>query len=277
MPLFFLYVQLIAKINGIVVYQSIKGDTILEPIITIQEEYILPSLGKVYSEQFDPHIRLRSMTVADEMKRQGKTASPYKTMCEIIDSCILDRIPVSSYDMCIGDYQYLIHKLRTVTYGPDYEVSTICPHCGKSFNFTINLDDLDRKEYNSSEIENLLNVKLNNGDIIKLKMQTPRDLDEIDKGIKTFSKDSNEDFSLPLNIVTFIQSINGEELTFTEKFEYAKRMSMGDTLDLLDVATKLNESIGVNIEITTECTECKKAVNTYFRYSQEFFRPRTRR
>ena len=197
-------------------------------------------------------------------------------MCEILDSCILDKIPISSYDMCIGDYQYLIHKLRIVTYGPDYEVTTICPSCGKNFNFCINLDSLEKKEFDSATIENLINVRLSNGDLIRLKMQTPRDLDEIDKGIKTYSKESNEDYSLPLNIVTFIQSVNGEELSFTEKFEYVKQMNMNDTLTLLDSATKLNNSIGVDINIHTKCTECQEDVNTYFRYSTEFFRPRIR-
>ena len=37
--------------------------------ITITEDYSLPSKGKIYGKQFDPAIKLRSMTGEDEMKR----------------------------------------------------------------------------------------------------------------------------------------------------------------------------------------------------------------
>ena len=48
---------------------------------TISENYILPSLGKIYEEEFDPHITIRSMTTADEMKRLSPSELTYKNMC----------------------------------------------------------------------------------------------------------------------------------------------------------------------------------------------------
>ena len=51
---------------------------------TISENYILPSLGKIYEEEFDPHITIRSMTTADEMKRLSPSELTYKNMCSII-------------------------------------------------------------------------------------------------------------------------------------------------------------------------------------------------
>ena len=88
--------------------------------ITIQEEYSLPSKGMLYGKSFDPLVKLRSMTVAEEMKRLTATDYPYKNMSEIIDDCIINKLPISTYDMCLGDYQYLLHRLRVVTSGPDY-------------------------------------------------------------------------------------------------------------------------------------------------------------
>ena len=57
-------------------------------ITTIQEDFSLPSKGLMYTTKFDPHIKLRSMTVADEMKRLQATERPYKVMTEIIDDCL---------------------------------------------------------------------------------------------------------------------------------------------------------------------------------------------
>ena len=47
---------------------------------TIMEGYELPSKGKIYAANVDPHVELRSMTARDEMKGQsiyGKTDRLY--------------------------------------------------------------------------------------------------------------------------------------------------------------------------------------------------------
>ena len=109
--------------------------------VTIAEDFVLPSLGKIYSQQFDPNIKLRSMTVAEEMKRLTNTDKPYKAMSEIIESCMETKLPISVYDMCLGDYQYLIHKLRVVTYGSNYNITVSCNKCGELFDTVFDLDE----------------------------------------------------------------------------------------------------------------------------------------
>ena len=92
---------------------------------TIGNQYTLPSLGKVYDKQINPQITLRSMTIEDEMKRLNHADRPYKVMCEIIDDCLIEKLGISSYDMCLGDYQFLLHKLRVVTYGKEYKLRAL--------------------------------------------------------------------------------------------------------------------------------------------------------
>ena len=54
---------------------------------TIMEGYELPSKGKIYSENVNPHIELRSMTGRDEMKRLSPSSTPLKTLADIIEDC----------------------------------------------------------------------------------------------------------------------------------------------------------------------------------------------
>jgi hypothetical protein len=82
---------------------------------SIAEEYTLPSLGKVYTQKINPLVKLRSMTTEEEMKRLSPSERQYKNLCDIIDDCIVEPIGISAYDMCIADYQFLLHKLRIVT------------------------------------------------------------------------------------------------------------------------------------------------------------------
>ena len=116
---------------------------------TIQESYTLPSNGMVYNDPVDPAITLRSMTTQEEMRRLSTSVeAPYKSTCDVIDACIVGQKPgVSAYDMCLGDYQFLLHKLRTVTYGPEYKLEVKCDACGNIFTSTCNLDDLEKHEW----------------------------------------------------------------------------------------------------------------------------------
>jgi hypothetical protein len=84
---------------------------------TIMEGYELPSKGKIYSDSVNPHVELRSMTARDEMKRLSPSSTPLKTLADIIEGCCIEKPKVHVYDMALGDYEFLLHKLRIVTYG----------------------------------------------------------------------------------------------------------------------------------------------------------------
>ncbi|MBQ6627836.1 MAG: hypothetical protein IJH65_03295 [Methanobrevibacter sp.] len=245
--------------------------------VTIQEEYSLPSKGQIYSVKFDPCVKLRSMTVADEMKRLTSTDSPYKNMSEIIESCLETKLPVSVYDMCLGDYQYLLHKLRVVTYGPDYKLSIICPYCGEVFDYDINLDELEVYEFDDT-VKPITTFKLPvTGKTIEIGFQTPRDLDNIDKKKKKLKKefpDLKEDPSLMLNLESMIKTIDGQPVNPITIETFIKKLPMKDSSLILQKAEELNSKVGIDIHINAECPTCGYDINTMFRFTTEFFRPR---
>ena len=147
---------------------------------TIQGIATLPSLGKIYGKGINPNIELRSMTTNDEMKRLNHSDKPYKIMSEIIDDCMIEKCPISCYDMSIADYQYLLHKLRVVTYGADYKVTAKCPYCGTISTITIDLESLVVKQFDEEKYKKYSELDLpRSGNHIKLRMQTPRLLDNI--------------------------------------------------------------------------------------------------
>ena len=122
---------------------------------TIMEGYELPSKGKIYTENVNPHIELRSMTARDEMKRLSPSSTPLKTLADIIEGCCIEAPAVHVYDMSLGDYEFLLHKLRIVTYGEDYKVALRCPECGEVIEAVTKLDQLGVKEYNEDEVKEL--------------------------------------------------------------------------------------------------------------------------
>lgn len=244
--------------------------------ITIQEEYSLPSRGLLYGKPFDPVVKLRSMTVAEEMKRLTATDNPYKAMSEIIEDCLVTKLPIPVYDLCLGDYQYLLHKLRVVTYGPDYSISVMCPFCGKFFDKTINLDELKVNEYQEGIEKDLLVDLPVTGKQVELKFQTPRDLDKIDQKKRDMKKqfpEMTDDPTLLLNLESLVKSIDGKPVNPALIQNTLKNLPLKDSMKIMQRADKINRAIGVEMELVTECPNCKRDVHSTFRFTSEFFRP----
>ena len=83
------------------------------------------------------------MTTVEEMRRLAPSEHTYKNLCELIDDCMVEPIGMSVYDMHLADYQYLLHRLRIVTYGVDYKYESngyrrrTCRNDGSHFLSTI--------------------------------------------------------------------------------------------------------------------------------------------
>lgn len=244
--------------------------------VTIKEDFELPSKGKIYGKKFDPSFSLRSMTVEDEMKRLAPSQNPYKSMAEIIESCLAEKFPIPVYDLCLGDYTYLLHKLRVVTYGADYNLRFTCPYCGESEVVTINLDDMEVEEYND-KIKEMMSVKLPvTGYEVKLRFQTPRDLDRINREARKMKEDFPDmvgDPTILLTLQSLIDSVDGESIDPIMIRETLKKLPMKDTNVISQAATKLNSFIGIKTDLHLKCSKCGGEVDTPFRYTNEFFGP----
>lgn len=248
---------------------------------TISEHYVLPSKGLIYKEAINPNITLRSMTTRDEMKRLTKTDTPYKLLCDIIEDCIVGQKPaISVYDMCLGDYQFLLHKLRVVTYGADYKMTVRCPVCGSIEDTIINLDDLKVLDFDASKLKELCKVTLPmSNKVVEMKLVTPRSLDEImirEKEIKRKSgKDSQEASSVSflLTIMSLIKTVDGVVLNPAELETFVKNLPMKDTNILIRTSEKLNREVGLDTLITVKCNRCGHEILSSFRDTSEFFGP----
>ena len=148
---------------------------------TIMEGYELPSGGKIYTTTVNPHIELRSMTAREEMRRLSPSSTPLKTLADIIEDCCVEKPAIHVYDMSLGDYEFLLHKLRIVTYGEDYKVALRCPECGELIEAVAKLGQLDVKEFNEEEVRNLQTFSLpKSGHIVTLNFLSPRMMEEME-------------------------------------------------------------------------------------------------
>lgn len=244
---------------------------------TIANEYTLPSKGKVYGREINPQFKLRSMTTAEEMKRLNHTDRPYKSMSEIIDDCLVEDIGISAYDLCIADYQYMLHKLRIVTYGPNYKLESNCPYCGSINKDVLNLEDLHLIPFDEEEFKKCTEFVLPvTGKHIKLRVQTPRILDEIAYRAKEERRRNPKlvgDPAFLFTIESLIDTINGNKPEQFKLTPFVQKLPMMDTNYILRSAQKLNNFFGLDSKLIHVCNVCGLDYSSNFRTTSEFFGP----
>lgn len=239
---------------------------------TIAEDFELPSKGLIYSSPIKYSGKMRSMTTEEEMKRLSKSDYPYKVLAEIIDDCILDKLGISSYDLYIGDFQYLLYKLRIITYGKDYHIESHCPVCG-----TINKECVDLEQLPiltcDDKFTNLLTITLPaSKKSIKLNFQTPRMLDDIRAKILDFSKKSTTvDPTILFTLQAMINEVDGTKLAPIQLESFVRKLPMRDVNHILNNIDKIR--IGIDSNLTCKCSKCGGEYAITFPITREFFRP----
>lgn len=244
----------------------------------IVEEFTLPSNGEIYEDvKVDPEVTLGSMRAKHEMLRLSATEESNRIMSEIIDDCLETDLGISSYDLCLGDFQFLLFKLRIVTFGADYELTGKCPFCGFDQDVKINLDELDVKYFPADFNDYKTLVLPVSGQEIKLGYQTPRMLDRINVKIKEFRrKNRGEDINpvILFNILSVLESVDGEDMDAFELQEWVMDLHLADANAIVNRIDEMNNAIGMDLESHQICTICGTDFIVPFRINETFFRPR---
>lgn len=244
---------------------------------TIYESFELPSKGLIYDKPIDPYVTLRSMTTLEEMKRLSPTDTPYKVMSDIIEDCMQKKPDIHVYDMSLGDYQFLLHKLRIVTYGPDYKMLVKCSECGQVTDSLADLETLEVKEYDDSIIDKKLVTLPKTNKQVELKFQTPHDLDQISYKTKEMKKKTkqNIDYSILYTLMSLIKKVDGNTLDAISLEEFVKKLPNRDANYILNKSTELAREVGLNTKISVTCSQCGAELEIPFRITSEFFGPTT--
>jgi hypothetical protein len=244
---------------------------------TIGEGMELPSKGLIYDKPVNAYIELRSMTARDEMKRLSPSPARFKILADIIEDCMIEKPAVHVYDMALGDYEYLLHRLRIVTYGDEYKVAVKCLSCGEVSETVAHLEELEVVPFDHAKFEELSTIKLpKKGDTVTIKFQTPRILDEMEAEIKELKrkfKSAEVSFDLLVLLKNIVDTVNGTKLTSSQLETYINNLPALDMTKLVNAVDELNALIGIKNDLVVTCSKCGGEVPTYFRFGPEFFRP----
>lgn len=240
----------------------------------IKETFKLPSLGKIYNVDVPEDIEIRSMTLNEEMMRLGNNGT-WKAISEVLDSCIVTKLPISTYDMCTADFTFLWHRLRVVTYGGAYPIECTCPYCGAINKFNVDLMKLPIIFYDDSvnkykSFELPISKKR-----IDINIQTPHMLDAIDSRTRSQKEKTGIDMGVLISLQMAISAIDGKRVDNSEKEIFLRNLPMQDANKIIVATDKLNNAFGLGVSVEADCEACKQTFTTMFKQGKEFFRPTT--
>jgi hypothetical protein len=219
------------------------------------------------------------MTARDEMKRLAPSNSQFKVLADIIEGCMIEKFPIHVYDLALGDYEYLLHRLRIATYGDEYRMSLRCPYCGEYIDAVAHLEQLQLKEFDYEAFKEASTITLpRSGCVIALNYQTPRILDSTDikvKDMKRRFKDAEVDFNLMVMLSNSIDTVDGIHLDEVKLESFVNKLPALDMTKILNAIERLNGMVGLDNSIIVDCNKCGGEVPTSFRFGPEFFRPTT--
>lgn len=247
----------------------------MESRVPIQETCIIPSRGKVYSDMEVPEqFTLRAMTTVEEKMRlsgQGIEVIP-----KLIQACTVEPEKIDVSKLKMFDIQFLMYKLRTVTYGSDYEIEIRCPHCGATKRVTINLDEI-HVNYLDEEPNLVFGPLPVSGDMIECKALSAADYAYIAreaKRIKNKFLNYVGDPEIILTLQTKILKVNGEDLPANMSQKYVETMHMRDVRYLESKYEDALGNIGLDTDMTEVCDDCGSEFEFTVSTDSDFFRPR---
>lgn len=242
--------------------------------VSLQETYSLPGYP-LYGGAFDKDIVIRAMTTVEEKMRLAGTG--FEVIPNLIGACIVSPENIDVSSLKLFDIQYLMYKLRTVTYGNDYHINLTCPHCGQSLDMHIDLDELDVVDVPEDFAEPFEIGPLPvSGDTLTCKIPSIQEYLEVIKEAKRIKKKTPNYVGDPEFILTYqsqISKVNGETKEPFKLRQYVEQMHARDMRYLDSKYEELTSSFGLDTFIMHSCEHCGEDVTFDLPVTEEFFRP----
>jgi hypothetical protein len=260
-----------------------------EPAL-ITEQFILPSKGKFYGDNFDGTITLKAMTTIEErMRLSASSDNYYEIMSEVVNRCIVDNVnndgsyKIDSKRFTIFDFDAVCVKLRIISYGPFYETVAVCTTCGERFKYKVDLRELEFNFVPDDFVEPYMVGPLpSSGDTLGCRFLRVQDRIDINKRAMEIKLKESNYIGKPeveLEMTHRIMTINGEQVDTIMCPKYVQHMIAMDTqyyMDNIDTGFYGVSKTGItDCTNTIEGTACKGKALYLVRADDEFFRAKS--
>lgn len=241
--------------------------------IAITEKVIIPGYS-LYNGMIPKEITMRAMTTVEEKMRLAGTNADI--LGSIIKACIVEPEDFDVKILKLQDVQYLMYRLRAITYGADYHINVDCPVCGKTNEITVNLDEILVTLADENLVEPFEVTLPVSGDIIEFNILSSGDYANIKKDANRIKAKmpayvGNPEFML--NYQYKIKKVNGEELIPAKIQQYVENLHARDARAFDIEYDKVANKFGMDTVLSHTCDGCGEDFIYALPMTSEFFRP----
>ena len=233
----------------------------------------LPSNGIPYKDLDDGlangELTIRPMSLADEEILGNKTYSKNGTIfSKLLDSCIVNDVNVKK--LIPYDVFYLLYYLRKITYGEDYKFEITCPECGKKYEKTIDISEVEWEEIEDKAVRGIKTIKLPVSKFtLTIEAPTLGNEEEVVKISKKF-EDSSDTI---LNYVVRTREIlddNGEPVNPDDYADFFEALPGKDRAEITKAFEKIEDLTVPVVKMT--CPKCSAEDEASIPFTKDFFR-----
>ena len=215
----------------------------------------LPSRGKAYID-CDESIMIKPFTFAQERKLRSIKNSTHGT--KVINALIDECVEGLEYDsMTLEDKNYILFKLREISYGDDYTITTECGSCGANNRLTVIISEVPVK-YAEDGYEEPFTITLPDTKQ-DVRFVTPRCKDEVYFESAEKLIDNLWRFALSVGeyseqkvIKAFFEATTVKDLAF-----FREQIS--------------KDRYGMNKGMSYECADCGEVAESLIPFTESFF------
>lgn len=193
----------------------------------------------------------------------------------LLQSCIISPPNFNVYDLLPFDSEYLLFRLRILTYGAEHTFRLTCSNCG-------HINDVDA-DFNDIQIEPVpddfsLTFKLPklpiNGSSITFRLLTEGDLTNIDKKAEELIEaTNNKSARIDMLWESRIAAINDQALSPIEISQFLDELTDYDSEYLMEYYSEFSNDYGIQHKLHYKCDQCHQIEEGTLPSVYSFFRP----
>lgn len=245
---------------------------------TFQQNSPLVETVKMITKGLIPEIpkeiTIRAIQRKDKKKLlMGNVDDP---LLSLLQECIVAPNNFNVYNLLGFEAEYLLYRLRVLTYGADYTFKEDCPYCRHLNDVNIDLSNIPIVDV-PDDFTITFDISLPvSGDVLTCKLLTEGEKININKSAKQFKEEAgNQTADIDMIWESRIIAINGDsKIAPIEISQYLDNMNDYDSEYFMEYYVQKEGNYGLQTKLKFNCDNCGKFVESNMPSIYTFFRPK---
>ena len=256
------------------------------------EQHKLPSNGML--EGVPREVTIQNMTTAEEKMLIGSSEELYDTL---ITKCVTEPENFDFDSLILADQQFLLIRIRSMSYGSEYPYSYRCPNCGQIHEYMLDLDSFETTYLEDGFTEPYARIPLPvSKDIVGLRLPRVSDINSIETKTRRHMKKNPQaqgDIGYIFNLMANISEIEldgdktgpklcnvpirGDMTKYMSEHQlqdYVENLHVRDAAMIKNTVAKQNNAVGMDRTVYEVCPNCQSDIEFTWNITSDFFRSR---